>query len=189
MPPPAHVAFAINSRGTTRIRKTKTKPYRCLSSTMRVKKIGWFFKNHQNLVGSVGFEFKNQRFLEFKFRKIEKNLEKLCKKLYQILRILVENFFFKPWPFCWIKFKLNQKYKNGPIWPTTHVYGIRSPQLGSRVVSSFPIRSGRERSRSRSGMAEIGGGGVKIGRNRAVITGWADKPRGVRQRVDSRRKP
>jgi hypothetical protein len=56
------------------------------------------------------------------------------------------------------------------VAPTTHVYGIRSSQLSNRVYSSFHICSGRERSRNRSRRAEIGGGGVKTGRNRAIIS-------------------
>jgi hypothetical protein len=56
------------------------------------------------------------------------------------------------------------------------------------VDSSFSICSGRERSRSRFGRAEIGGGGAKTDRNRAVIYGWADKSGGVRGQVGDQRK-
>ncbi len=69
----------------------------------------------------------------------EKNLEKLCKKLDEILRTLVDNFFFQISTFCWIKFKLNKKRKNGPTWPTTHVYSIRSHQLDNIVDSGSPF--------------------------------------------------
>jgi hypothetical protein len=51
-----------------------------------------FSENRQNLVGSARTEFKNYRFLEFKFGNFKKikNLEILYKKLDQILRTLVE---------------------------------------------------------------------------------------------------
>jgi hypothetical protein len=52
-----------------------------------------FFENHQNSVGLAEFEFKNGWFLEFKFRIFEKIYRKICKKLDQILRTLVEIFF------------------------------------------------------------------------------------------------
>jgi hypothetical protein len=56
------------------------------------KKSADFSENRRNLAGSARSKFKNQRFLEFKFRNIEK-IGKLCKKLDQILRTLVEKFF------------------------------------------------------------------------------------------------
>jgi uncharacterized Rmd1/YagE family protein len=75
-----------------------------------------FPKNHQNSAGSARIELKIIVFFEFKFKKFEKKIKKSGKimlKIDQILRTLGE-IFFKSRPFCKIKFKLNQKYKNGP---------------------------------------------------------------------------
>jgi hypothetical protein len=62
---------------------------------LRVKKYADFSEKRQNLMGSVGPDFKNRRFFELKFGNFEKNkkLEKLCKKLDEILRTLVEKNF------------------------------------------------------------------------------------------------
>jgi hypothetical protein len=56
-----------------------------------LKKCSCFSKNHRNSVGPTRTEFKNHQFLEFKF-KITKYV-KLCKKLDQIVKALVEKSF------------------------------------------------------------------------------------------------
>jgi hypothetical protein len=144
----------------------------CLASTtspyLGFKNASDFFENHRN--GSAGTESKNHWFLEFKFKifKKIKNLEKLCKKLDQILRTWWRKL-FKARPFCWIKFKLNKKCKNGPTWPTTHVYCIRSPWVSRIEDDTFPISSGWKRRQSRAEREEIGNNEVKIGEIRSGI--------------------
>jgi hypothetical protein len=138
---------------------------------VKVKKSADFFENRRNSVGPVGSILKITDFWNLNSeisKKITKS-EKLCKKIRWNSKNIGGEKNFKSWSFCWIKFKLNQKHKNEPTWPSTHVYGIRSPQLGWIVDSSFPIRSGWERSRRWSGRERIVGDTAKIDWNRAVI--------------------
>jgi hypothetical protein len=95
-----------------------------------------------NLTGSVRTEFKNRRFLEFKFNFFEKikNMEKnLCKKTRSNSKNIGGEIFSNINGF--VGFKLNQKCKNGPTWPTTHVYTILSPRVSKTEVATFPISS------------------------------------------------
>jgi hypothetical protein len=58
----------------------------------------------------------NTGILKFKFENFENNkkkLKKLCKKTRSKFKNIGEYFFFKSLMFCWIKFKINQKYQNG----------------------------------------------------------------------------
>jgi hypothetical protein len=92
-----------------------------------------------NLTGSVRTEFKNHRFLEFKFdffEKIKKYGKKLCKKTRSNSKNIGGEIFSNIDHF--VGFKLNQKCKNGP---TTHVYTILSPRVGKTEVAAFPISS------------------------------------------------
>jgi hypothetical protein len=60
-----------------------------------LKKLADFFENRRNSAGSAGSDFKNRHFFKFKFgnfKKIKKS-GKLCKKLDEILRTLVEKNF------------------------------------------------------------------------------------------------
>jgi hypothetical protein len=92
-----------------------------------------FSKFRRNSADSDRFKLKIRWILEFKFKYFKKNWKIYVKKLDQILRTLVKNFFSKSRLFCWIKFKMNQKCQNGPTWPTTHVYGISSLSLSLRT--------------------------------------------------------
>jgi hypothetical protein len=63
--------------------------------------------------GGIMIEFKNHRFFEFKFETFKTNSEKYVKKTRSNSKNIGGDFFFKSKPFYWIKFKLNQKCKNG----------------------------------------------------------------------------
>jgi hypothetical protein len=58
-----------------------------------LKKLTDFSKNRQNSAGSVESDFKNHRFLKFKFENFGKKSRKLCKKLDEILRTSLEKKF------------------------------------------------------------------------------------------------
>jgi hypothetical protein len=55
----------------------------------------------------VSFEYPVFVFINLKNSK-DKNIRKICKKLDEIVRLLVKNFFFKSASFGWLKFKFHQ---------------------------------------------------------------------------------
>jgi hypothetical protein len=127
-----------------------------------------FSENRQNSAGP------NLKITDFwnsssKILKKIKKSGKICKKTRSNYKNIGGECFFKSRPFCWIKFKLNQKYKNEPIWPTTHVYCIRSLRVGRTEDGAFPILSDWKRRQSRAEWEEIGGDGVKTGEIRPGI--------------------
>jgi hypothetical protein len=86
--------------------------------------------------------------LEFKFgiKKIKKS-GKLCKKTRSNSKNIGGEFFLKSQPFYWIKFKLNQKYKNGSTRPllTYILFGLPdSSEQRSRLFPFRPVESGGE---------------------------------------------
>jgi hypothetical protein len=58
-----------------------------------LKKSTDFSKSHRNSAGSIESDFKNHRFLKFKFRNFRKKLENYVKKLDEILRTSLEKKF------------------------------------------------------------------------------------------------
>jgi hypothetical protein len=106
-------------------------------------------------------------------QKFQKNA-KICKKTRWNPKIIGEDFFFKSQMFAWLKFKMNQKWENGPTWPTTHIDIIYSLPLGKIEDAWLSPSSGAKKSWSRCPTPKITTANVKSGLYRRNLTESAE---------------